>query len=833
VTTRFILIVAAAIANFALGAAVLSRAPRGLVHRYFALFSWSVAVWTLSNGFALVYPELPWRDIWPRVAFAAASMIPLTFLLLASVFPTSTPAAPRMVLWSSITAGAALFCASFTSLIVRGTTSVDGGLRLMYGPLHLPFGVYFVSCLGFSLVLLVRKHRGLTGSQKQQLRYLLLGVSIAGAGATVSNLFIPLLFHTSEFSGYGPLFSIFMIGMIGHTIIRHRLLDIRVVIRRGVVYTCSMMVVALCFFVLVEGLHRLFGLGHESLPLSEALIFALLVAISFQPVKGWMQNLLNAYLYRNTYDYQKTVTEASRRLSTILDLQPLVEYLVEVIDKSFQVEAILVYLADQSERTFLLQFPKHGRDDGLPKVGLTLSYASPLVRFVQSREQLLVREDASAERDNVSLQAAARELAELSGDVALPLFHQHTVIGIIVIGPKRSGDPFFSDDLDLLSTLIGQAAIAMNNAQLYQQVLLANEYVENILRTMDSGVITIDANGHVALCNSTAAQLTTLPRDHLMSLDVGQLPMSLGTQLKETLSDGRPRAQIEITLPAQGGDRRTPLVCSTSALRDDKGHILGALIVFSDLSKIKELENEKRRAERLASFGALVSGIAHEIKNPLVAIKTFAELLPERFSDTDFRDDFSKVVGTEIDRIDGLVARLRGLAAPTPETLAPIDLREPISDTLSLLRAQLEQTQTFVDRDLGSSQALVAIDPSQAKQLFLNLFLNAVEAMTPGGHLTVQVHRLHRIGQQWIQVLITDTGPGIPDLIRNKVFEPFFTTKLRGSGLGLAICRSITDAHRGTIRAESASRGAGTTIIVEFPSAVVGARIEEHSALLQ
>lgn len=831
-TTRFVLIVAAAIANFTLGAAVLSRAPRGVVHRYFALFSWSVAVWTLSNGFALAYPEGPWRDIWPRLAFAAASVIPLAFLLLASVFPTSTPSAPRMVLLTFIAAGAGVFCASFTSLIVRGTTIVDGALRLTYGPLHLPFGVYFVSCLGFSLVLLVRKHRVLTGSQKLQLRYLVLGVSIAAAGATVSNLFIPLLFHTSKFSGYGPLFSIFMIGMIGHTIIRHRLLDIRVVIRRGVVYTCAMMVVALSFFVLVEGLHRLFGLGHDRIPLSEALIVGLMVAISFQPVKGWMQDLLNAYLYRNTYDYQKTVTEASRRLSTMLDLQPLVEYLGEVIGKTFHVEAILVYLADQSTRSLLLRLPRKGPEERLPIAVSALSYASPLVRFVQSRQQMLVREDASTERDNVSLQAAARELADLSGDLALPLFHQHTVIGIIVIGAKRSGDPFFSDDLDLLSTLIGQAAIAMNNAQLYQQVLLANEYVENILRTMDSGVITVDASGHVALCNSTAAQLTALSREHLMSLDVGQLPMSLGTQLKETLSDGRPRAQIEITLPAQG-DRRTPLVCSTSALRDDKGHILGALIVFSDLSKIKELENEKRRAERLASFGALVSGIAHEIKNPLVAIKTFAELLPERFSDTDFRDDFSKVVKTEIDRIDGLVARLRGLAAPTPDTLAPIDLREPISDTLSLLRAQLEHTQTAVDRDLGSSQALVAIDPSQAKQLFLNLFLNALEAMTSGGRLAVRILRSHRQGQPWIQVAVSDTGPGIPDAIRAKIFEPFFSTKTRGSGLGLAICSSITDAHRGTIRIETVTPGVGTTILVEFPMAAVQAQIEEQSTVLR
>jgi signal transduction histidine kinase len=147
------------------------------------------------------------------------------------------------------------------------------------------------------------------------------------------------------------------------------------------------------------------------------------------------------------------------------------------------------------------------------------------------------------------------------------------------------------------------------------------------------------------------------------------------------------------------------------------------------------------------------------------------------------------------------------------------------------LRGQFEQTQTIVHQDLGASQALVAIDPAQVKQLFLNLLLNAVEAMTPGGQLSVAIVRLQRQGQGWIQVAVTDTGSGIPNAIRSKIFEPFFTTKPRGSGLGLAICRSITDAHRGTIRAETAVPGGGTIILVEFPAANVQARIEEQTAL--
>jgi signal transduction histidine kinase len=261
------------------------------------------------------------------------------------------------------------------------------------------------------------------------------------------------------------------------------------------------------------------------------------------------------------------------------------------------------------------------------------------------------------------------------------------------------------------------------------------------------------------------------------------------------------------------------LVCSTATLRHKDGSIHGALIVFSDVSRIKELEREKRRAERLASFGALASGVAHEIKNPLVAIRTFAELLPDRFTDADFREDFSKVVMKEISRIDDLVARLRGIAAAAPQQVGITDLREPILDVLALLRGQLEQTRTTVHRSFDDNAPFVAVDPDQLKQLFLNILMNALEAMGTDGVITIRVSRKEEQGAPWVITEVTDTGPGIPDAIRGNIFEPFFTTKPRGSGLGLAICRGITDAHRGTIHAERGPSGTGTTIVVEFPLA--------------
>jgi signal transduction histidine kinase len=240
-------------------------------------------------------------------------------------------------------------------------------------------------------------------------------------------------------------------------------------------------------------------------------------------------------------------------------------------------------------------------------------------------------------------------------------------------------------------------------------------------------------------------------------------------------------------------------------------------MVFGDITHLKELEADKRRAERLASFGSLASGIAHEIKNPLVAIRTFAELLPDRYSDEDFRSGFAEIVVKEITRIDDLVARLRGLAAPPAPPFGTVDLAESIDETLTLLRAKLEQQNISVRKDFTAASSRVTGDPSQLKQLFLNLFLNAVDAIGASGTLAVKVsERFGANMSNGVIVDISDTGCGIPTDLLPKIFEPFVTSKRTGSGLGLAICRGIADAHGAKIRAFNNEGYGGATIRLEF-----------------
>ena len=244
----------------------------------------------------------------------------------------------------------------------------------------------------------------------------------------------------------------------------------------------------------------------------------------------------------------------------------------------------------------------------------------------------------------------------------------------------------------------------------------------------------------------------------------------------------------------------------------------GAIAVLNDHSRLKALEEEKRRADRLAAMGAMATGIAHEIRNPLVAIKTFAELLPERSDDEEFKSTFAKVAVKEIHRIEKLLGRLRALAVPAAFNLHPVDLQVPIAETLDLLRGEADRRRVRLVVEIEPDLPPIMGEPDQLKQLFLNLFLNALDVMASGGTLSVSVRAdRERPDRGLVTVRVTDTGPGIPREQLTRVFEPFFTTKSSGTGLGLAICRSIADAHRAALWAEAGPAGVGTAFVVQLP----------------
>ncbi len=793
-----------AVLNLSIGFYVYRNRSAPL-NRAFAFTAVMISLWTVALAWGRLRPES--FELAIRAAFAAGSLCPYGILLFVEHFGGTATAHKRRLRFLAVVA-VTLSALSFSPWMVTGVTRELYGMRPFYGFLHPVLASYTVACFTLAAATLAQQHQRLTGLKKTQAGHLFLAFIVPGVLAATTNVFVPLIARTSAYNGLGPVFSLAMIAMIAHAIIRHRLMDIRIVIRRGVVYLAALLSSAALFVVLLFGSNLLLPLEHGFSV--RDIVLVLIVAVAFQSVKSWVQHLLDLYLYREPYDYARTLREASRSLTATIDLKELLGHVGRVLTATLRPEGMSIYLLDLEDQEFRLAW----------SVGLKVSVQamltdSPLISPLSTDRQPVFRDEIGrtrpTERDRL-----LSALDQLQAEVVVPLIEEDELIGFLALGAKRSGDPYFSNDADLLTTLANQAAVAVRNAQTHARVVQVNEEMRKVLETIESGVVAVGPRGRITLFNRAAEQLTGTSAQVARGRAPECLPSPLGSALQATAIDGEPRSQIEFSLPDAAG-QMVPLMCSTSPLRGPDGAPLGAVAVLADMSRLKELEQEKRRAERLASIEAIASGLIHEIRNPLVGIKTYAQLLPTRGASEEFREMFSRSAGREIGRIDDLLSRFRTMSRASQHPMEMVDVSDPLRDTLETLHAELVDRKIQLRRVGEQTRRPVLGNASQLQQLFLNLCLNAIQAMEPGGELTVRVADLSEGGGSTLLVEVADTGPGIPDHLLGTIFDPFVTTKPHGTGLGLAICRGIADAHHARIHARNNVGRPGCTFTVEFP----------------
>jgi PAS domain S-box-containing protein len=806
ISTSGLLLASIALLNFAIGLYVYCRNRTAPLNRAFACTAFAVGLWTAALSWGRFQPSA--FQIAIRAAFSAGSLVPLGVIYFTEHFGVSKVAS-RWPLRAMTVVATAFSVLSLSPWMVSEVTRQAYGMRPIYGPLHPFFAAYMLLSFGLAATTLIRKYQTCTGLQKTQGGHLFLAFIIPGLLATTTNVLVPLLAGTSAYNGLGPVFSLMMVAMVAHAIIRHRLMDIRVVIRQGFAYLVTFSTSAAIFVILLFGSNLVLPPEH-GFSVRDVLL-VLVVAVLFQSVKSRVQRLFDHYLYRDPYDYARTLRQASHELATTIELQTLLGHVGKVLTSTLRPEASAIYLFDDEDRQFRLAWQPESLSFPAEILPTT-----PLVERLIAQPGLTFRDEAGTDS---LLDGGAQLLADLDrfcAEVAVPLVEEGEVIGFMVLGAKRSGDPYFSNDADLLTTLANQAAVAVRNAQTHARVVQVNEEMQKVLETIESGVVALGPRGRITLFNRAAEHFTGVAAQTVRGHGPDQLPAPLGPLLKSTAADGQPRSQDEFALPDAAG-QLIPLVCSTFPLRGPNGSILGAVAVLVDMSRLKELEQEKRRAERLASIEAIASGLIHEIRNPLVGIKTYAQLLPSRGSSEDFRQMFSRTAGREIGRIDDLLSRFRTMSRASQHRMEMVDVSGTLRDTLETLHAEMEDRQIRLRLVGEATRRPVLGNASQLQQLFLNLCLNAIQAMEPGGELTVRVADLSEGGGNTLLVEVADSGPGIADELVATIFDPFVTTKPHGTGLGLAICRSIADAHHARLGVRNNNGRAGCTFTVEFP----------------
>ncbi len=807
--------------NLALAGLVFLWHPRKPANQAFAAFVSLIVSWSFCTTMFYVYTAHPAQLLWGRLAFAAASLIGSTFVVFCQVFPDQKYSRLNKASYFFIMLGALLAGLSLTPMILRALhTASTGGVQRNYGPLYSLFSVFMLTAIGHGIWTLTRQWRVARGRSRLQVQYLSLGLGLYFCGSIITNLIIPTLMPSTRAGMYGPYFSLLLVGLTAHAIIRHRLMDIRVIIRQSITYGLSAGVAAGIIWGLMLLMNHGLGLQLQpSLPFLPLMI-GIVGAIVFHPVRTASQYVFDSYCYRQAYDYRQAIKTISQVLAGLLRIDPLCDHLSTFIVATLKVEAAAVYLCH--DQALFEQRSSHHieRSEHIRPGTVTMLSPSLIAMLARARQPILL--------DELALWADASDLAPLHAEfsllhskVLIPLPIEHTIAGVIAIGEKLSGDPFFTQDIEFLTTIGHQAGAALKRAQLHEEVTWMKEYNESILRHMESGLVVVNHDNMITVVNEAAARMLGMHATDMAGQPLDKLiPCGLGLPLLDTLLKKTVYTNHEAALMT-GLGQTLPVVLSTSILHGEDGQPGGAILAVNDLSQIKALEEEKRRIERLASIGAFMSGIAHEIKNPLVAIKTLAELLPEQYDDEEFRETFTKVTLNEVDRIDTLVRRLRSLSSGSTVPLHLISVMTPLEETLALVSGELTRRHITIVRDYQSPVPPIMGDHDQLKQVFVNLCLNSVEAMGEGGMLKVSVAGQGKYSGQptELSIQIADTGPGIPAGHLANIFDPFFTLKAEGTGLGLAICRGIMDYHRGSISAANNSEGSGAVFTVKLPVA--------------
>src|SRR2546426_2944146 len=602
-----------------LGILVWWARPDSATNRSFGVFTLVVAVWAFGIAFMQSSASVNFAA---RLPFAAASLIPSACLAFVSYYATPSKWPGMIVLYLSFGIGLIFVTISLaTRLIVSDATMTAAGPTRVTGPLYLLYASYFLTTWLAALAVFITKWARARGLSAVQLHSLPSGLMISPAGAITTNLILPLLTGSSTYNWIGPYFALLLLAMAAHAIIRHRLMDVRLVIHRGLTFALALVV----SLIPVGGLLALAWpklSDHLAPDDLVALILAVVVVSLLIPLtRDAAGRLLDRYVYRTHVNYQRTLREASEALTRVLDLKMLLPFLNHTVATSTNSEGAAVYLeAGTLEPGSGVRRAIAERRHAQSHFDTPDEAPIEVVTALTETRDLLLTDEIAGERLSGDRERLYSVLERLNWALVLPLVSANKVIGAIVVGPKLSGDPFYPQDLDLLMTLANQAGVAVKNAQLYAQVVLANEHLNNIVSTIESGVVAVDATGQVTLFNRAAEQLTGIPAERARHQPVSVLPVCVGAMLTETVVDGSARTQPEVEL--SDGSTTHPIICTTSPLHDQAGAVLGAVAVFSDLTPLKELEVERRRAERLAHFEMLAGGHGHRDKKPPGSGKT-------------------------------------------------------------------------------------------------------------------------------------------------------------------------------------------------------------------
>ncbi|MEO7165703.1 MAG: ATP-binding protein [Spartobacteria bacterium] len=436
----------------------------------------------------------------------------------------------------------------------------------------------------------------------------------------------------------------------------------------------------------------------------------------------------------------------------------------------------------------------------------------PLVRWFELHAHLVYRAHLAQKQDHRERELLRRALDTVGAEVIVPLHRRGEVSGWLFFGHRLTGQPFDYQSLEALMILGDHVSTVLENASLHEEVTLQKTLAETLLTTIPPGIIASDEDAIIRWCNPTAESIFGIEAAVVLNQPVESAGSRIASLLRETLeSTGHLPSRQWI----EESTRRSLSVQTRRLIH--QGKPLGAVAVIQDMTPEDSLRQKQELLDRATFWTDLAASMSHEVRNPLVAIKTFAQLLPERFDDPDFRRDFNEIVVQEIDRLDLIITQINNFAHPPELKFESLDLRKPMKRAIELVRSRAVQNGFSIETTLADDLPQVVGDETALAEAFAHLVANAAEA-THGqrkARITVSAKPI-REGDHTSGVVVTvhDNGKGISADLKDKIFSPFCTTKARGMGLGLPIVKRTVFDHNGRVDIDSNSHGTSVSVLL-------------------
>jgi signal transduction histidine kinase len=697
VSWEFWSFVAIALCDLTLGVIVLWHAPRSWYKFFFFLVTLGVTGWCSSIAFFSIGADIPMALFLARLMFLCEAFIPVSFYFFARTFPKVSRPVKIRELIVSLTPPLVFSLLLFGSdLLVHSVTGISTQThqRVFFGPALLFYCIYYFSYILLSMEILWKRLSTLDGLERLQTLYVLQSFSFSMILVGLTNILLPL-FNINTFVALGPYFTLIFVGGITYAILKYRLMNIEVVVKRSIIYAMVIGCIITAYLLLILTLDSFFktGIIANNAALIVLVAAVTFTAVSFSSLEEWFQRVTDRIFFKGKYDYREFLRHLEKTVAGIIELDKLLGQVSVILQRTIKTDKVFFFIYQKETASFIYK-NLLVEQSILP----ALTGKNPLLKFMTANRRIAVLHELRAKAARApKLHEVAEEMRQLGCYVCIPLMSRNALLGILCLGRKLSGDIYTAEDIVLFETFNYQLSTALENAYLHQEALNTQEQIA--------------------------------------------------------------------------------------------------------------------KTHRLTTIGTMTAGIAHEIKNPMVALKTFTEILPKKFDDPAFRKKYMEIVPKEVERINNLLESLLALSRPAALEMQKVEVSSVINELEQLLQNKIEQSNIILTLEV-KDKVVIKADRVQLGQALLNLLLNAIQFMPQGGCLTI------RIGSESDKAVISiqDTGVGILAENLPRLFDPFFTTRNEGTGLGLSITQKIIEEHKGKIEVTS-KVGKGTVFTLRFPLA--------------